>query len=263
MEKQSKFRKLGDSIMLYKEPRGNAYDLIGGCVYSVRWDEYLEEIVFNELPNLTLPDKIYHNEEDDKFINKVLNHYNNSKDGVTGVMLSGLKGSGKTITAKQIAVTSKLPIIIVSKNLSSKRLVNLINNIYDIEVCLIFDEVDKFGSKYDDSFLLNILDGVGESGKKLILFTCNDESSINKFMVDRCSRVRYWKQFEEMNTSIIQEMLAEKLSNKDNIKPLMDFITSTFKCISFDNVYSFIVEVNENPDDTFEELFNDMNLISK
>ena len=40
-----------------------------------------------------------------------------------------------------------------------------IKNIYDIEVCLIFDEVDKFGSKYDDSFLLNILDGVGESGK--------------------------------------------------------------------------------------------------
>lgn len=262
-KKQNKFRKLGDSIILYKEPLGNAYELTGGCVYSVRWDEYGEEIVFNELPDLTLPDKIYYTEEDNKFISKVLNHYKNSKDGVTGVMLSGLKGSGKTIMAKQIAVTSKLPIVIVSKNLSSKHLVNLINNIHDTEVCLMFDEIDKFGSRFDDSFLLNILDGIGESGKKLILFTCNDESSINEFMVDRCSRVRYWRRFEEISTSIIQEMLNENLNNKDNIKSLMDFITSNFKCISFDNVCSFIEEVNENPDDTFEDLFNDMNLVSK
>ena len=44
---------------------------------------------------------------------------------------------------------------------------------------------------------------------------------------------------------------------------MMDFIIDNFGCISFDNVNSFIEEVNENPKDTFEELFNDMNLSSK
>ena len=35
------------------------------------------------------------------------------------------------------------------------------------------------------------------------------------------------------------------------------------KYITYDNVISFIDEINENPNDTFEELFSDMNLTSK
>ena len=62
---------------------------------------------------------------------------------------------------------------------------------------------------------------------------------------------------------MIQAILDDKLNDKSEIKPLTDFILENFACISFDNVSSFADEVNDYPEDTFEELFEDMNLSSK
>lgn len=66
-----------------------------------------------------------------------------------------------------------------------------------------------------------------------------------------------------MDKELIKAVIEDKLDDKKEIKPVFDFIQNSFGCISFDNICSFIDEVNENPNDTFEELFNDMNLSVK
>ena len=96
-----------------------------------------------------------------------------------------------------------------------------------------------------------------------MLFTCNNNNLVSEFLIDRCSRIRYWREFDEINKEVIEYMLKDRLDNQDEVVSMMDFIIDNFGCISFDNVNSFIEEVNENPKDTFEELFNDMNLSSK
>lgn len=50
---------------------------------------------------------------------------------------------------------------------------------------------------------------------------------------------------------------------KKEVKSLTDFIKNNFKVCSFDNIASFVKEVNDYPTTTFEELFEDMNLSSK
>ena len=125
------------------------------------------------------------------------------------------------------------------------------------------DEVDKLGDNYDDDYLLKVLDGINSSGKKLMVFTCNDKEDINEYLIDRCSRIRYWKKYEETNASMIQTILEDKLDDKDEVKPLTDFILNNFACKSFDNIAAFTDEVNQYPNDTFEELFADMNLSEK
>lgn len=257
------FVKVGNKIMFKPVTDGLDYSLEAGNVYTVEIDRYTDEIAFNTAPALQLPTKVYETTEDRKFIDKVLNHYTNVNSGTVGVMLSGLKGSGKTIMMKRIAVESGLPIILIDKGFYPRQLTTLFNKLADTPVCILMDEVDKLGEHYDDDYLLKVLDGINSSGKKLMIFTCNDDEDINEYLKDRCSRIRYWKEYEETSASMIQTVLEDKLTDKTEAKPLTDFILENFACVSFDNIASFADEVNNYPNDTYEELFNDMNLSQK
>jgi Cdc6-like AAA superfamily ATPase len=226
-------------------------------------DRWSGEISFTVAPDLNLPTKLYTTEEDSKFVDKVLSRYKIMESGTLGVMLSGLKGSGKTVMMKNLAVKSNLPILLIDKSFAPSQLVNLFNKLSKIELCVLMDEIDKIGENYDDDYLLKILDGVNTTGKKLMIFTCNDAEDINEYLQDRCSRIRYWREFDVMPSSMIQNILSDKLKDKNEVKPLTDFIIENFGVVSFDNVISFVDEVNENTNDTYEDLFNDMNLSSK
>lgn len=261
MEKN--FYKIGNKVTFKPITDGLEYSLENGKVYTIEIDRYSDEITFTLAPDFQMPDKVYETPEDSKFIHKVLHYYGKTADGTTGVMLSGLKGSGKTIMAKSIALKSNLPIILIDKGFRPSMLVKLFNRLSDTEACILMDEIDKLGEDYDDDYLLKILDGANTCGKKLILCTCNEADDISEYLKDRCSRIRYWKEFSEISASMIQNILEDKLNDKEEIKPLTDFILTNFSCISFDNISSFVDEVNDYPNDTFEELFEDMNLSSK
>jgi len=259
----SKFLKIGDKVIFKPTTDGLDYELESGKVYTIEVDKWSDEIAFKIAPDFSMPKRIYETNEDKRFINKVLNYYNKSEEGTTGVMLSGLKGSGKTITAKNIAIQSGLPIILIDKGFRPSLLIKLFNRLTDVDVCFVFDEIDKLGEDYDDDYLLKILDGANTSGKKLILCTCNDTEDVSEYLIDRCSRIRYWREFDELSTSMIQTILEDRLNDKKEVKSLTDFIIENFKVISFDNIASFVDEVNEYPKTTYEELFEDMNLSSK
>lgn len=262
-DKQNKFVKLGNRVEFQPVLDGLQYNLQSGSVYTINYDRYTEEISLEVAPGFNMPTKLYSTDDDTKFINKVLNHYNNSVNGFTGIMLSGLKGSGKTIMSKRIALKSDLPIILIDKGFPPRCLKSLFNKMSGVEACFIFDEIDKIGENYSDDYLLQILDGINTTGRNLILFTANDANNINEYLLDRCSRIRYWKKFDELGPNMIRTILDDKLNDKSEAGTLTDFISENFGCISFDNVCAFAVEVNENPNDTFEELFNDMNLSGK
>ena len=95
------------------------------------------------------------------------------------------------------------------------------------------------------------------------MLTCNDDDEISEYLIDRCSRIRYWREFEEMSPSLIMEVLNDKLNDKKEVKSLTDFIKDNFEVCSFDNIVSFVKEANNYPTTTFEESFEDMNLSSK
>jgi SpoVK/Ycf46/Vps4 family AAA+-type ATPase len=257
------FIKVGDKIMFKPTTDGLDYELESGKIYTLDIDKWSDEMSFKVAPDFTMPNKIYETDEDKRFVSKVLNYHNKIKEGTTGVMLSGLKGSGKTVTAKNIALQSNLPIIIVDKGFRPSMLTKLFNRMTNIDACFMFDEIDKLGEDYDDDYLLKILDGANSSGKKLVLCTCNNIDDINEYLIDRCSRIRYWREFDELSASMIQSILEDKLKDKKKIKALTDFIISNFEVISFDNISSFIDEVNDYPTAPFKELFDDMNLSSK
>ena len=258
-----KFLKIGKSVSFKFNTEGLECDLEPGVVYNVKIDKYTDSISLEESGPFYLPEKVYITDKDQRFIDKVLKRYNESEIGFTGVMLAGTKGSGKTITAKIIANSSNLPIINIGKNMSPYFVGKLVKLLGNTNVCFFFDELDKILDDYDDSVLLQILDGSDTMGKHLILFTCNEQDKISEYLIDRCSRIRYWKEFDELAPSMIQMILEDTLDEKKEAKSLQDFITENFAVKSFDNIMSFIKEVNAFPTDTFEDLFVDMNLTQK
>ena len=207
----SEFIKNGSSILT--RPLGLDYDLIPGKVYNLKymkgWSEYpyLEE---NGL--LTLPKKVYN--EDDLFISRVLNSFENGNNNNLGVLLAGLKGSGKSLTAKILAKKSNLPVLIVDSGFPSGELNSLFTK-FTTPVCVIFDETDKNTRYCDTEQMLNFLDGIQTTAKKLVILTCNKTCELSDFILDRCSRIKYFKMYDGISLTIIKDIIKDILKTEN------------------------------------------------
>lgn len=254
----SEFIKVGERIV--NKPTGLDYDLINGKVYNLKWDRYNGMSYFGEDGSLSLPAKVYTTKSDDVFIKRVNTYFQKTSKLSTGVMLSGIKGTGKTVMAKVIAKNSNLPIIVVDEDYPTSRINDFFRK-FETPVTIIFDEVDKH---WDTEDLLGWLDGVQTNAKKLVLFTCNNEDRVNDYLKDRCSRVRYIRHFEANdNARFLREILRDKGIVEDKIEDTYTFIVNNFGLLSIDNILSFIDEKLLFPELSNEEIFNDMNISSK
>lgn len=254
----SEFIKVGEKIV--NKPTGLDYDLINGKVYNLKWDRYNGMSYFEEDGLLSLPAKVYTTKSDDVFIKRINTYFQKTSKLSTGVMLSGIKGTGKTVMAKVIAKNSNLPIIVVDEDYPTGRINDFFRK-FETPVTIIFDEVDKH---WDTENLLGWLDGVQANAKKLVLFTCNNEDRVNDYLKDRCSRVRYIRHFEANdNARFLREILRDKGIAEDKIEDIYTFIVNNFGLLSIDNILSFIDEKLLFPELSNEEIFNDMNISSK
>lgn len=254
----SEFIKVGERIV--NKPTGLDYDLVNGKVYNLKWDRCNGMSYFEEDGSLNLPSKVYTTKSDDIFIKRVNTYFQKTSKLSTGVMLSGIKGTGKTVMAKVIAKNSNLPIIVVDEDYPTGRINDFFRK-FETPVTIIFDEVDKH---WDTEDLLGWLDGVQTNAKKLVLFTCNNEDRVNDYLKDRCSRVRYIRHFEANdNARFLREILRDKGIAEDKIKDTYTFIVNNFGLLSIDNILSFIDEKLLFPELSNEEIFNDMNISSK
>lgn len=238
------------------KPNGIDYTLIPGKVYTMTHlkEEGLD--VFQEDKDFEFPATYYLSEKDHKFIDKCITTYNNTEKMTTGVLLSGLKGSGKTLLAKKIAVESGLPIIVVDKNVYADDIEGFFAKITD-DVCVIFDEVDKY---WNTRYLLGFLDGVKPTCKKIVICTCNDEKEINAYLNDRCSRIRYKKTFKGLDKDTVAGIINDIIDNKDKANAAAEYFCSNIQTISHDNVIIFGEEIKNNPNDSFDDIVEYLNI---
>lgn len=241
------------------KPEGMDCCLEPGKVYSLLHDkmeglEYLEED-----KNFEFPKTYYLSDKDKKFISKSIDTFKKTDKMTTGVLLSGLKGSGKTLLAKKIAKESGLPIIVVDKSVYAEDIEMFFARM-NTDVCVIFDEIDKY---WTTRYLLGFLDGVKPTCKKLVLCTCNNEKEIDEYLNDRCSRIRYKKTFSGLDKETVTGIINDIISNKDKAIVAAEYFCTTVETISYDNVIIFGEELKNNPDDSFEEVMEFLNISKK
>ena len=254
----TEFLKIGNNIIA--KPKGTDYDLINGKVYDLKWDDYEGRPNFTENGELNLPKKVYKSKEDIIFNKRVLTYFNNTSAITTGVMLAGVKGTGKSIEAKVLAQESGLPIIIIDNGYPSSKLVQFFKS-FSTPVCVILDEVEK---TRNTEKLLDFLDGIEKTAKKLVLMTCNELNKVSEYMQDRCSRVRYLRKYTvENNFEFLPEIIKD-LCIKDGEK-VQKYIEDNITLPSMDNLYSLLTEIKlfENDNIPLQDIVSVMNISTK
>lgn len=176
-----------------------------------------------------------------EFITHVLRTYENTT-GNLGIILTGTKGTGKTVTAKELANKLNLPIIIV-KDMEdyNQAMIEYLSGLA-CDCVLFMDEFEK-NFKEEDSTVLQIMDGVYNSTFRKIFLLTTNQMAVNDNLISRPSRIRYVKQFGNLELSTVEEYLNDTLLVKEAKQELINFIDS-LSVSTIDILKAIVSEVN-------------------
>lgn len=219
-------------------------------IYKFQVDMYENPFLSHIQEQFVFPYKIYGVER--PFIERVKKSYAQTT-GNFGVMLNGMKGTGKTVTAELLCNELELPVIIISFH--HKNLISFLNDIQQ-DVIIFIDEFEKIYDGYDNS-LLSIMDGALKTKHRLFFMLTTNELRVDRNLLQRPSRVRYVKTFSDMSLEVIMEVVDDLLVHKHWRDQAVKVI-SELPIITMDLIKSIIQEVNihnEDPHD-FRDVFN-------
>ena len=256
MEKTNKKTFIKFNNRIVPKPEGIDYDLVPGKVYDFRETRDSDGPFLEETNDFVFPDIYYLSDDETKFVNKTIEAFNRTEKMTTGVLLSGIKGSGKTLMAKKIAKDSGLPIIVIDPAISTLEIEPFFAKT-DTPCCIIFDEIDKYWST---RHLLTFLDGVKPTCKKLVICTCNNEKDIDEYLNDRCSRIRYKRLFTSLDNEAIKVIINDIVKDDSIATNARDFLVSHAGLLSYDNVTIFAEEIRNNPTESFQSIMEDLNI---
>ena len=155
-----------------------------------------------------------------------------------GVIFNGLKGTGKTIAAKQLCNRLGLPTIVVSKPVDG--LLEFIQAL-NFEAAVLIDEAEKTFDE-ESEILLKMIDGVYNHRRKLYILTTN-ELSLDDNLIGRPGRIRYVKQFGNLELDVINEVIEDTLEDKSLADGLIKLVNS-LEISTIDILKSLIEECN-------------------
>ena len=212
-------------------------EVLSKGTYYVRFDPrmgyYLEQIKDFKLPN-----KIYGSTE---VVDRWLTSYRANQRN-TGVILTGIKGSGKTLLSKKCAVDSGLPVIIIDKPYNDADFISFITNPELGDICVFIDEFEKvYNERGSENAILTILDGAFNT-HNLFIFTCNLMHT-NEYLTNRPSRIRYRSHFESLPEDIINEVIEDLLQHKEHADSIRT-VLSAIGVVTFDLLITLIKEVD-------------------
>ena len=170
----------------------------------------------------TFPHKIYGLQRE--FIDHVTKTFR-STEGNLGILLTGTKSTGKTVTAKELANQLNLPVIIVKDMDDNNQ--SMIEFLSDIDGdCILF--LDEFEKNFDeeDSTILQIMDGVYNSNSRKVFLLTTNTLQVNENMIGRPSRIRYVKEFGNLDLGTVNEYLDDELKIPEARQNLLSFIDS-------------------------------------
>lgn len=194
-----------------------------------------------------LPQKIY---GDQSIIKRWLTSWKTNSSKNLGILLAGVKGSGKTITAQKFCMDSELPVIIINEVFHGSDFIDFITS-PKLGECIIFlDEFEKMYAKQEhQQELLSIMDG-NYSTRLIFLLTVN-EDRLNDYLVNRLNRIKYCKTYYDLDVDTINSVIDDILVNKDHAESIHTFFEKV-NLRTFDLLVNLIKEMNLFNEDALE-----------
>lgn len=195
------------------------------------------------------------------FVERVSRTFINTT-GNLGVLMNGVKGTGKSVTSELICndfmEQFNMPVILINERM--KGLIEFLAAI-DQDVVVFVDEYEKVfvneEGRANSTEILTLMDGALKSEhRRLFLFTTNNKY-IDDNLLERPGRIRYVKEFTDLDKAIIEEIIDDLLEDKAFKEECIAYISKLQK-ITIDIVKAVITEVNihgQGPS-SFSDIFN-------
>lgn len=215
-------------------------DTLPKRIYTMNFNPNKNEIFLEDFADkFNFDFKIYGMES--KLISHIMRTFESTANNL-GIMFNGIKGTGKTITAKIIANETNLPVILI--NAPYPGLADFISKI-NCPCVLFFDEFEKNfkTEKGQDLELLSIMDGVFNSPYRRVFLLTTNKPSINENFIGRPSRIRYKKSFGNLQPEVVKEYLDDCLEDKTKAPEILEFIDS-LSISTIDILKCIVEEVN-------------------
>jgi DNA-directed RNA polymerase subunit F len=207
------------------------------CIYELKYDPMGALYLDKQKDLYEFPYKLYGS---DSFPERVITTFKDTNANL-GVILSGTKGTGKTVQAKQICNLSGLPVILVTSDYEQGRDLATYLNTINQDVVVMVDEYEKIFKQGNG--LLSVMDGASASNyRRLFLLTMNS-TLIADALLDRPSRVHYLKKFRNLDVAIIREIMDDLLEHKEFSEEIVEYLQS-LAIVTIDIVKTVIQEVN-------------------
>ncbi|HEY9705284.1 MAG TPA: ATP-binding protein, partial [Allocoleopsis sp.] len=231
--------------------------------YLFNFDDF-GNCFLEDTDDFKFPEKIY---DIDKDLRELVKKSYESNKSNLGVLLTGNKGQGKSVTAKLICKDLGLPVVMINKPIPSN--INFIKFLKEIKQDYVL-MLDEFGKIFDSSSyneegnkvsyhtqesFLSLMDGALTSEfKTVFLMTSNEE--VNSYLINRPSRIKFVKEYDELPEELFELIVEDKLVNKEFKKDLQEHIS--FLNLNVDLLINIISDINlfNKPFSTFANLYN-------
>jgi ATPase family protein associated with various cellular activities (AAA) len=188
-------------------------------------------------------------------LNKVYGHLNTwaertlqtfeDREVSTGILLSGEKGSGKSLLGRLISLKAHdkdIPTVVINVAIDGALLISLLGELTQ-PVVVFFDEFEKvYHDKDVQESVLSLLDGTLGT-KHLFVITCNDIYRLTNFLINRPGRIFYAIEFNGLEEGFIREYCEDSLNNKSEIDNIIK-LSKIFEKFNFDMLKSLVEEMN-------------------
>lgn len=222
------------------------------ATYSVKHNSMTGEFFLTVTNDFTIPEKMYGDiaDKSDRIMSTFL-----SRKQSTGIHLTGIKGSGKTLLAKMLSVKGKelgFPTLLINEGFGGDGFRELIQHIPN-PCIVIFDEFEKNYDHENQNELLTLLDGI-HSSEKLIILTSNDGgryNSVTTYLKNRPGRIYYEYTFDNLSKNFIEEYCKDTLEDQTKIEGVLTG-SSVFQGFNFDMLQAAVEEMNRYNESFFD-----------
>ena len=248
----SKYVVSGGTVRVVSEDNLCVEDKLPAGVYSP--SKTMTGFVLEKRDKFKLPKSMFGNVK--KHGARIINTFNDRPRGL-GVLLTGIKGSGKSLLGKYVSLElmkKEIPTIVLPFSNIDMETCDFIATI--CSPCVIFiDEVDKVDCEAHN-FLLSLMDGTSSS-KKMFILTANDMYRISHWLLNRPGRIFYHIKHNNLSHEEIQECCEKHLKNKSFIPDVFS-TKKEVQDFSFDFLLSLIEESNRYNESPlkFIDIFN-------